>query len=59
MLDVVLRIIEWVFILFYSIISFIIKAILKWLQNLIENLTVKIWMLIFGISFISYLAQKV
>jgi len=56
-MDIIMRIIPGIFILIAWIFSF--KHIFEWLWSLIQQLTIKAWMLIFWLAFISYVAAHV
>lgn len=58
-MDFIMKIISGIFIWIAWIFSFLFEHIFEWLWKLIEQLTIKAWMLIFWLAFISYVAAHV
>ncbi len=58
-MDIIMRIISSIFIVIAWVFSFLFKHIFEWLWSLIQQLTIKAWMPIFWLAFISYVAAHV
>lgn len=58
-MNIIMTIISWIFIGIYRIMSFLFSHIINWIWTLIQQLTIKAWVLILWLAFISYVASHV